>query len=51
LVKKLPAMLETQKMQVPSLGQEDLWSRGWATHPVLLPGESRGHRSLVGYSP
>ena len=27
------------------------WRRKWQTTPVLLPGESHGHRSLVGYSP
>ena len=44
-------MLETQKMQVLSLGREDPLEQGLATHPVLLPAESRGHRSLVGHSP
>ena len=28
-----------------------LWRRKWQPTPVLLPGESLGHRSLVGYSP
>ena len=27
------------------------WKRAWQTTPVLLPGESHGQRSLVGYSP
>ena len=27
------------------------WRREWLTTPVLLPGESHGQRSLVGYSP
>ena len=27
------------------------WRRAWQPTPVLLPGESRGRRSLVGYSP
>ena len=27
------------------------WRRSWQPTPVLLPGESHGHRSLVGYSP
>ena len=26
------------------------WRRAWQPAPVLLPGESRGQRSLVGYS-
>ena len=27
------------------------WRRKWQPTPVLLPGESHGRRSLVGYSP
>ena len=27
------------------------WSRKWQPTPVFLPGESRGRRSLAGYSP
>ena len=27
------------------------WRRKWQPTPVFLPGESHGHRSLVGYSP
>ena len=27
------------------------WRRNWQPTPVLLPGESQGRRSLVGYSP
>jgi len=27
------------------------WKRAWQPTPVLLPGESHGQRSLVGYSP
>ena len=27
------------------------WRRKWQSTPVLLPGKSRGQRSLVGYSP
>ena len=38
-------------MQVRSLGQEDPLEKGTATHSVLLPGESHGTRSLVGYGP
>ena len=37
--------------RVQSLGQEDPLEKEMATHPVLLPGESHGRRSLVGYSP
>ena len=34
----------------PGLGRFP-WSRKWHPTPVLLPGESHGQRSLVGYSP
>ena len=27
------------------------WRRAWQLTPVLLPGESYGQRSLMGYSP
>ena len=29
----------------------DPWRREWQPTPVFLPGESRGQRSLEGYSP
>ena len=48
MVKNLLTMQETR---VQSLGQEDPWRRAWQPTPVLLPGESHGQRSLVGYSP
>ena len=47
IVKNLPAM---QKTQVRSLGREDLLEKGIATHYRILPKESHGQRSLVGYS-
>ena len=48
-LKRLPAMWETW---VLSLGREDpLEKEIWQPTPVLLPGESHGGRSLVGYSP
>ena len=43
----LPAMQETQ---VQFLGREDPLEKEMATHPVFLPGESHGQKSLVGYS-
>ena len=46
MVKNLPAMWGNW---VQSLGREDL-EKDMATHPVLLPGESHGQRSPVGYS-
>ena len=47
-VKSLPAMWETW---VLSLVWEDHLEKDMATHTVLLPEESHGQRSLVGYSP
>ena len=47
MVKRLPTMRETW---VQSLGWEDL-EKEMASTPVLLPGESHGRRSLIGYSP
>ena len=38
-------------MQVESLGWEDPLEEGLVAHFVFLPGESRGQRGLVGYSP
>ena len=42
--------LETLETWVRSLGWEDPLEEGTATTPVFLPGESHGHRSLMGYS-
>ena len=47
-LKHLPEMRETQ---VPSWVGKIPWRRKWQPTPVLLPGESHGRRSLVGYSP
>ena len=43
-VKRLPTMRETWVGRIP-------WRRKWQPTPVLLPAESHGWRSLVGYSP
>ena len=48
MVKNLPSM---QEARVRSLGREDPQRRQWHPTPVLLPGESHGWRSLLGYSP
>ena len=48
VVKNPPAM---QKMQLQSLGQEDLLEEGMTTHSVLLSGKSHGQRSLAGNGP
>ena len=44
-------MQEIQETWVQSLGLEDPLEESMATTPELLPGESHGQRSLVGYSP
>ena len=45
------SVLEIQDMWVwPCIGKVP-WRRKWQPTPLLLPGESRGQRSLVGYSP
>ena len=43
-VKNLPVMQEI-------LSQEDPLEMGIVPNPVVLPGESHGQRSLMGYSP
>ena len=48
MVKHLPTM---QKIQVPSLGQEDLLEKEMATYSNILAWKILGWRSLVGYSP
>ena len=40
-----------QETQARSLGREDPLEEGMVTHPVFLPHESHGQRSLMGYSP
>ena len=51
MVKNLPAVQETQEMQVRSLSQEDPLEKEMATTPVFLPEKSHGEKSLVGYGP
>ena len=48
MVKNLPTMRETR---VQTLGWEDPWRREWQPPLVFLPGEFRGQKSLVGYTP
>ena len=48
MVRNLPAI---QEMQVQPLGEEDPLMKEMATHSSILAGESRGQRSLTGYSP
>ena len=44
-------MQESQETQAQSLSQEDPLEQEMATCSNILPGESLGQRSLVGYSP
>ena len=44
-------MQEAQETQVQSLDREDSLEEEMATRSSILPGESHGQRSLVGYSP
>ena len=46
--KNLPAM---QRSRFNPWVGKFLWRREWQHTSVFLPGESYGHRSLVGYSP
>ena len=48
-----PPLLHLLYWQVGSLplAPPGKWRRAWQPTPVFLPGESRGQRSLVGYSP
>ena len=50
MVKSPPAMQETWETLVRSLGQEGPLGKGMRPTPVFSPGESRGWRSLEGYS-
>ena len=47
-VKNPPTM---QESWVQSLGWEYPLEEGMATHPVILPENTHGQRSLVGHSP
>ena len=50
-VKNPHSVQELQETRIPSLGQKDPLEEGMGTHSSILPGESHGPRSLVGYSP
>ena len=50
MIKNLPANAEDiDASSIPGL--EDPLEEGMATHSSILPGESHGQKSLVGYSP
>ena len=50
-VKNLLSMQELQETWIWYPGQADALEVGMATHSSILPGESHGQKSLVGYSP
>ena len=50
VVKHLPATQELQEAWVQSLGGEDPWEEGMATHSSNLAWKIHGKRSMVGYS-
>ena len=50
-VKNLLAMQETSETQVQSLFEEDSLEEETGTHSSILPRESHGQRSLMGYGP
>ena len=47
----MPALQETQEMQVWSLDWEDSLERKWQPTAVFLPGKFHGQKILAGYSP
>ena len=51
MVKNLPANAGDTGDRVYPWGREDPLQEERATHPVFLPGESHGQRSLAGSSP
>ena len=50
MVKNLPAILETQEMQVRSLSREDPLEKEMSTHSSILAWEAHGQRSLMGFN-
>ena len=50
-IKNLPAVQETEEIQVQSLGWDDPLEEGGQPTPEFLPGKSHEQRILAGYSP
>ena len=50
-LKCLPGILECRRPGFDPWVRKIPWRRKWQPTPVLLPGESHGGRSMVGYSP
>ena len=51
VVKNPPADAGDRRDRLDPWVRKVLWRRAWQPTPVFLPGESRGQRSLAGYSP
>ena len=51
VVKKKNSGNERDLSLIPESGSKIPWRRKREPNPVLLPGESHGWRSLVGYTP
>ena len=49
-IRNPPANVETQRHGFDPWVRKIPWCRKWQPTPILLPGESHGQRSLVGYS-
>ena len=50
-VKNSPAMQESRKHRFDPWVGKLSWRKAWQPPPLFLPRESRGKRSLAGYSP
>ena len=51
MAQRVKSLLAVRETWVLSLGWEDPLEKAMQPTPVLLPGESHGQRSLIGYSP
>ena len=51
MVRDLPAVRQIWVLSLDPWVGKIPWRRAQQPTPVFLPGESHGHRSLVGYSP
>ena len=51
LNKQKPAWRRNKRCRFYPWVRKILWRRAWQPTLVVLPGESRGQRSLVGYNP
>ena len=51
VVNNLPTNARDMRLGFSPWVGKILWRMAWQPTPILLPGESHGHRSLAGYSP